>query len=676
MYWIRSGNFLGIGLYLLLSLGWMAGGWLLVVHTFRLRRAERLLSGLATGLLLFISLSNILANLLPLPLAFWIASAIVLAAGILAAMPFSISAKGRLSVFRQRFTRKSWQQMAVLVGVLALFTLIGRGLALFDDYLHIPLVSVMAAGDIPPHFYLNPGERFAYHYGLQVLAASLVRVGGFFPWSAWDISKALAITLSMLLGWLWFLRVTRSKIAAALGSFLLSFAGGARWLLLLIPAPWLQSLSSNVQLSNSALEVGKDLAAVLTGPWLADGSGPIPFPFAFHNGIFVPLIFVLGSSGALPFLILLLLLLLAGRRRSSPLAWIILALIFSSLALSAEHVFVFLWSGIALAVIISLISHRGKKNPEVLQGWIVILGLGGLLSVVQGGFITEAVHNVLLNLQGMSSATSSTYNYYEFGLRWPPALISAHLGELSLVNPGQLLVLLAELGTVLLIAPLATVYAWRCFGWNDWLQAGLGLSAVLGFLVALFFHYGVERSITRLPASALWIWLLIGYPLLWKMFIKGRPLSKAVFLLCYGVTVLGGLVIFAVQIAAIPYPQTTYFVNSNDARISQDYWNKLPANTQIFDPISFRSVALFGRPSHSSLDFYHPLPEWEALLKAPDPVAIARAGYYFVYMDRNWWKDLKPRQQKAFQQACVKIYAQRNPLDGDFRWLLDVHDCR
>src|SRR5512140_3277252 len=66
---------------------------------------------------------------------------------------------------------RAWPQLVVLAGLTLLFVMIGRGLALFDDYWHIPLISVMAAGDIPPHFYLDPTQPMAYHYGLQVLAA-------------------------------------------------------------------------------------------------------------------------------------------------------------------------------------------------------------------------------------------------------------------------------------------------------------------------------------------------------------------------------------------------------------------------------------------------------------------------------------------------------------------------
>ena len=44
-----------------------------------------------------------------------------------------------------------------------------------------------------------------------------------------DFSKAWTIAMTMVLGWAWFRRITGSLRAAALGSFFISFAGGARW---------------------------------------------------------------------------------------------------------------------------------------------------------------------------------------------------------------------------------------------------------------------------------------------------------------------------------------------------------------------------------------------------------------------------------------------------------------
>src|SRR5690606_22672979 len=150
---------------------WWAGGWLLCARLFRLRPPECLMTGLGTGLALFITLGNLLAQGAELGAASWAAAGLGSGAGLAAAR----RAPGRLEL--RSLGLGSWPQAAAFLAATYLFTQILRGLAIFDEYLHIPLVSIMSRGDIPPHFYLDPAQRFSYHYGLQVLAASLARVG-------------------------------------------------------------------------------------------------------------------------------------------------------------------------------------------------------------------------------------------------------------------------------------------------------------------------------------------------------------------------------------------------------------------------------------------------------------------------------------------------------------------
>src|SRR4030065_2454111 len=230
MYWLRTNNLIDITLYLLLSSAWALGGWLLVTHAFHLRRIERIVSGLAVGFLLFIGLSNLFAHFLPLTLAFWCAPLTIFLAGIACAW------RSNLRPWLEKRDLKSIPWMVGLVAITIIFTLILRGESIFDENQHLPLISVMASGNIPPHFYLNPEFYFAYHYSIQVFSASLVRLVDFFPWSAWDGSRALAIAFTFILGWLWVRRVTRSTLAAWLGSFLFTFGSGTRWLLLLLPS--------------------------------------------------------------------------------------------------------------------------------------------------------------------------------------------------------------------------------------------------------------------------------------------------------------------------------------------------------------------------------------------------------------------------------------------------------
>jgi hypothetical protein len=191
---------------------------------------------------------------------------------------------------------------------------VNRGLAILDDYHNLPLVSVMAAGRIPPDFYLNSSFGYAYHYGLHVLAASMVDLGHFTPWGAFDFSKALTLALALPLAALSIRRVTSRVGWIAFGTAVFAFLGGTRWLLLLAPGRWVDALATHLTLLGSAAETGANLQEALLRSWAIAGNGPLAFPFAFLSGIRAPATFVaMSGSAVLPEVTLLLLLLLHRR---------------------------------------------------------------------------------------------------------------------------------------------------------------------------------------------------------------------------------------------------------------------------------------------------------------------------------------------------------------------------
>jgi hypothetical protein len=665
MYWSRTDSPLDLLLTLLLSASWGLGGWLLVRHAFHLRANERLPVGLASGFVLFIGLSGLLANVLPVPLVFWAASLLVLFAGGIAA--WRAQKKPWLSLKDLR----AWPILLGLVGATILYTLILRGQAIFDEYLHLPLISIMAAGDIPPHFYLNPEFYFAYHYGIQLYAASLVRLGGFFPWSAWDISRAMAFAFTLILGWVLLRRWTGSRLAATLGAILLGFGGGTRWLLLLLPAPWLNWVSQHVHLEGSGWDTAPTLLEALRRSWAFEGGGPLPLPFAFHNGIFVPANFVLGSTGALPFVIILLLLLLLPARRFKPAGLIAWSLCFTALALAAEHWFAMLWLGIAITLVIATLWRQ--ITSSALRQWAIILLLSACLALSQGGFITETARGFLARLLDLPA---QSVNAFGFSLRWPPGLASAHLGTLSLFDPGQLAALIAELGPALLLLVVLVRQLPRQLKRQRWLWSGLAISTVLSLVFPIFFRYGIDRSITRFPATALWTALLLAFPLLWRSIpgLRWRPrLGLGIGYICL---VTGGIVILVTQLYSLPVEQYSYFIQELDATASDKYWNALPAQAQIIDRVPERGVTLFGRITRSSAAIYEPLPEWEAAITDPDPLRLVEAGYGWVYFDKLWWSSLTQEQQLRFVQPCVDVLDEWSSSDEmDYRVLMDLRGC-
>ena len=179
---------------------------------FRLRRGENAMVGVAIGLTLQTWLANGIAHVLPIVYASWLSGALLCVAGIVS----TIVLPRRLQIV------SSWTQWCLLGGGVLVFTLIGRGLGIFDDYQNLPTISLMATGDVPPHFALNPSLNFGYHYFLLLVAAQLMRLGDLFPWTALDVARGLVMALPLMLAGLWAYRLTHSQLAGALAGAVLS----------------------------------------------------------------------------------------------------------------------------------------------------------------------------------------------------------------------------------------------------------------------------------------------------------------------------------------------------------------------------------------------------------------------------------------------------------------------
>ncbi|MBN1147691.1 MAG: hypothetical protein JXA78_10585 [Anaerolineales bacterium] len=667
MFISRTGEVADLITWFLQSSLWCAGGWLLCVHAFPLRSSERLFSGIGTGLMLFILVSNLAAHVLPLQIAFWVAAGLVFLLGMFVAWR---------SPLRPRFPvtdLQVWPQILAFTALFALFILINFGLSISDDYSNLPIVSMIATGDIPLHFYLNPNLDLDYHYGLNLFAASLVRSGGLFPWSAFDISKALAIALAVNLTWLWFRRYIRHNLAWLWVGLFILFASGARWLLLFLPVSALQEMGTHLLLQGSTLATGPDLYTALISPWNIEGDGPFPFPFAFLSGLSRPTTLAFGSNGAVPVLALALLLLLA-RRQWRPLPGLIYGLIISSLALISEHRFLMIWGGIFLTVILYAWLHRPGRS--ILQWtWPLLPSL--ILVPIMGGVLGETFTRSLAQLTGSQGIQGVALP--GIALRWPPALYSGHLGALSLTNPYHLLIALAEMGPVLFIAPLTTWQTSKYIRSGKLVLAGLNIMATLAFLLPLFIRFPErERDISRMTGTALAIWMTLGLPYIWRIFKRSNRFLKALIATGYVITIFSGIALLPSQLIAIAQPQASYFIEAPDAMMSRAYWNQLESEAWILDiAYPYRPVALFGRttgPAYESL--YIPLAEFSALREEFNPVQLARSGYSYIYIDRKTWQRLSADQRQAFQQPCAQLLAEQKTALGDFRRLYKIKACQ
>lgn len=667
MYWIRTGEAADV-LKLIPQVGlWITGGWLMARHAFRLAARERLLVGIALGLSAYLWFVNLLGRLLPPDPSFWVASLLVLTLGLLTTWRSG-------QAFLSGEDLKAWRLIVLLIGLAVFLTLLGRGLGIFDDRKNLSYISIMAAGDIPPHFYMNSTKLAKYHYGFQLFGASLMRVGGLFPWSAFDVSKAivaaLALTLAILAGW----RLTHRQVGGWILATLLAFASGARWLLLFLPQSALRAMSERVNLLGSAASTAPGLLEALGSKWVLEGGPPLDIPFAYVNGISQPLI--LGSMAgpgttSVAILLTLLLILRRGRGvRSLPALGITLA----TLALTSETDFGLFALGLGVVAVVSKAWRKGLVWRRDLRFAILALALAGLIALFQGGTLTEVVRGILQSTPG--GAEGSGTGLAGFSIRWPPALVSSHLGELPLRNPWTLLAAVFEIGPALLAAPLAIWYGARCLRRGHFDRGGFVVGTAFGFTLPIFLRYESDRDITRITAFAVLYWTLFALPALWWIWQRWRRSSILIGAVGWGVLVtFSGVVILGSMLTSLPNAYLSTKILPIDAHFARDYWDRLEADAEVFDSESWRAVVLTGRLTRAALSSFESLPSWLESVEDPDVTALAEGDFAYVYVDELWWGKMNPEGRATFRRSCVRLLRKRFDVPH-WRALYDIRDCR
>lgn len=649
---------------------WSLGGLLFATFGLRLLPRSRWALGLSLGLISQLWLSNLLAHFLPSSAAFWLAAMLILSLGL------SVTPWRAWRSWRGKFHFPLVQILFFLLTA-TLFTAIGRGLNIFDDYQNLPTISLLAAGDIPPHFAFDPSLTFGYHYLLLLFAAQLVRLANIFPWNALDLARGIVFALTLWLAGLWVWRLTHSRLAVLFGTAFLALASGTRWLLLFFPSTILAQISSQVTLLGSAHETVGTLTKGLTGLWAIDGSGPIPFPFVFLSGVNNPWILALSGMGTLPLLIILSILFLQRSARDPWRATVILILL-SALALSNEVLYLALLAGFGLVFLFDLFHRRAWRSEW--NRWLLVILFSLVLALFQGGVLTTLRQGLWIpDLEEGRTA----YHTFQFGLAWPPTLISAHLGILNLLNPWHLLLACLEIGPILLALPLTLHWGWKMIRSHRWWESGLIASFLVG-VFSLFLKYSGTAGITAnarlnallfLPAS------LYAFPLTWIWARRHSENLRLTLVALAGMTVLGGVMLFGSELIALQKPLFPMDMQEMDARMAKRYWNQLPADSLVADPNPMRGVIVFGRPTRSHLTWYLEKPEWQALIANPDPYRLQAAGFDYLYFGIAYWEDLSPQAQSALQDPCVRLVDEVRGFRGesdfrkDFRRLLDLRAC-
>ena len=656
-------------LYLLIWLSlWSLGGIWIVRRVFRLESGEEVILGVITGLIVETILANFVGRVLPMTLAFWLCAALVFAAGLLLNLR-----EGWRALIQIKFRPV---QIAVFLLLFGVSFLISRGFAIYDDFANIPTVSMIAAGHIPPIYSLSPGITYAYHYFVMLFAAQVIRISGMYVWTAFDLARALVYALTITAAGLWGYRMTRSKVAGALTGLVTALGSGTRWLLLLLPHGILARLSAHITMIGSGASTGPTLTEALMNNWALEGGGPYPFTFAYGNGLIGNGVMGMFASNSTINTALVFLLLLTFNRWRSKWALVTTIFLIGATGLMSETFLVLMTAAWGLLTVLTALRQRSLKFPPECKSWLLAAAIGTAFALLQGGALTDTLASKISAI--FTGAESTSYQTLGFALAWPPEIVSAHLGELSLFNPWQLLTALLEIGPSILVFPLLVVWGWKAWRAERWYEAALVLSGVIS-LAMLFVNFtgstGVRNTVRLYTFADLS--MLFFVPLAWNWARRRKDGAKLAAGTAGALLLVSGLVYLTTAFFAIQQPVLSYFIDPLDVKMLENHWDKLEEGSMVFDSVPSRSPTLFARVSDSHPTWYQAKPEWHALRKEPWLDELVAAGYDYLYMDELYWDGLPQVVQESLQDECVLLLdeniAKREPR---FRRLYDLRGCK
>ena len=131
------------------------------------------LYGPAVGVITHLLVMNLVSWIIPGGGGMWIALAITAGLSVVLMIRSGLLAVPRVSL--------GWNAVVVILMATGtfVFLLANRTQTLFvDERWRLPLASILAAGSFPPVAAFTPDTGIGYHYGTDLLAASLMNVAG------------------------------------------------------------------------------------------------------------------------------------------------------------------------------------------------------------------------------------------------------------------------------------------------------------------------------------------------------------------------------------------------------------------------------------------------------------------------------------------------------------------
>ena len=671
MYWFRTESAFSVVIWIAAAILWGVGGWLLVRSLFDIEKRERVLLGFGVGLTLYLWLLNMSTRIFSPEFAFFLPAILVLVFGVITHL---IVKPGHMDLSELNI----WPEWITLGILCIFFTLIGRGLGIFDEPKNLSIISLMARGQVPPKYYLDGQLEHAYHYGSQLLGASLMRLGGFFPWSAFDISKAIYWAYLILLVYIFLKRWLQNTWKAVIGTSIFPLLSGTRYLLALLPAQLMQQINPVIEFEGVSTDLQANLSQSLGMTWSIAGGPPGGYPFAFLNSFHQPFIMAHAGTWTYAFVLVLLIWMLGDRLKNVG-GILILTIVLSTLALVWESTYVMI---VVTAGIVFINDAVKKKHSLNIKHYSLIFAIltSIPIALIQGGVLYSFLGKILSLFTGIASDVADPVGRGSnlFSFRWPPGIFSNHFGALLITSLPQMIVALFEIGPVILFVPMIN----RTLTQENKTHANSGqivvISALIAFLLPIFISYDRSpRDITRFTNYATSIWNLGLILVIFSLKFPKKVLLRVFWIIVPIICSIGGLMLFIVQLKSISNPIIADGIDGLDARISIVSWEKLEANSFILDPGRFRWRATMITGCYTIAEhFYSTLNKWEELQKSPEIPKILDSGFRYIYIDETWWRFLDDKFKPQFNQECVRVIASEEDNSGlKFRRLLDLSDC-
>ncbi len=575
---------------------------------------------------------NALSYLLPIPLSF--------AAGVAGAVVAPWLWRGGLGSWRwPRWAtiREAWgwrggltnRALASLV-LLAWYLVSSAALWQFlwdepeDHWINI---ATIAQGNFYPRLAFAPDKALQYHYGFDLLAAAVERLSGLPTWWAID---AITIALAPMLVWLavalaWMLSGSR---AAALATGALFFYGGGLRATLLTNA--VRAWISHPR--------GFWVAIQETPPPLNDVYDPFVWGVHDHNR-------ALATTGMLALALALPALLRQPSRQQVAVA----AVLCGSIALVSETDYVIVagaTAALGAALLLTRYWGRGGPTPAeipVAQHAPIALGTvvagSAVVALLQGGLLSDAVFR---------NPRDNPQTHFE--VRWPPGLPRFQMAPLGPAAPGWQSALLSEFGVVLVLAPVAAVYAVRRRDIvSGWLVAGGKAGVGIPALIAYPF---LDHDMSRFAVTGVRFFILAAAPVItvaWQLARRSAFHGTAASAAMLGVLSLSVAGPLAIALFLMP-PGGGMVARSPELKsevvgvqLAELIRATTPQRARVLTDIPQELATLSGRmmPSDKtlhSLGLGAAAPTYTRALDSLDGDALRRLGIQYVAVTGEQWR--------------------------------------